>query len=288
VTPCSSVGGRQPLGHRHDVGVGAETLRAERVPEPAEAADDLVGDEQRPAAVGDLPQALPVAVGRHEAAAGVLHGLGDDDAHVLGPRLGDGALDVRERVVDLRPVRVRRGRVVGLDRGRAERLLHTGHAGERQRPERDAVVGHPAGDGLRALVLAAREVHLPGDLPRRLDGLRAAAGEERAAQARQLPQALGERERRRVRDAPVRRERQGRELLRRDGRDALAVRVAELGAEEARERVDVAPARRVEDVRALAAVEDDRLGAAVAREVQEERAIRRAHDQRDVTTFVRV
>jgi hypothetical protein len=70
------------------------------------------------------------------------------------------------------------------------------------------VVGGAARDGLDPLVLAARGVDLADDLPGRLDRLRAAAREERAAQAGAVAEALGELERGRRGDAPVRRERE--------------------------------------------------------------------------------
>ena len=56
------------------------------------------------------------------------------------------------------------------DRGGAERLLHGAHAGERERAERDAVVGDLARDRLRALRLALGQVVLADDLPGGLDG----------------------------------------------------------------------------------------------------------------------
>jgi hypothetical protein len=59
--------------------------------------------------------------------------------------------------------------------------------------------------------------------------------------------------------APVGVERQRGELLGRRGGHLLAVAVADLGAEQARQRVDVAVALRVEDVRPLAALEHEQV-----------------------------
>jgi hypothetical protein len=81
--------------------------------------------------------------------------------------------------------------------------------------------------------------------------------------------------------APVRVERQPRHLLG-GGRDhLLAVGVADLAAEQRGQRVDVAPALRVEHVWALATLQDQQLvGArsvgAVAGEVQQQVLVRRA------------
>ena len=61
--------------------------------EAAERADDLVAAEQHAVAVADLAHALGVAGRRHEAAAGVLHGLEDDHADVLGALGEDRLLD---------------------------------------------------------------------------------------------------------------------------------------------------------------------------------------------------
>src|SRR5205085_8180447 len=76
------------------------------------------------------------------------------------------------------PERVRVRDMRRRDRGLAERLLEAGNAGERERPERDAVVGGRPRDRLRALRLAVEDVVLAGELPGGLDRLRAAAGEE--------------------------------------------------------------------------------------------------------------
>ncbi len=58
-----------------DVRLVAVALRAEHVPEPAERADDLVGDHQYVIPVADLPHPREVAGRRREAAAGVLYRL---------------------------------------------------------------------------------------------------------------------------------------------------------------------------------------------------------------------
>jgi hypothetical protein len=98
-----------------------------------------------------------------------------------------------------------------------------------------------------------------------------------------------------MRRAPVGVERQRRELARRGGRHLLAVAVADLRAEQARQRIDVALALGVEDVRALAALEHQQVLDALLGEMQQQVIVRRllqlvvghaAH--RAVTTFFRV
>ena len=63
------------------------------LPEPAERADHLVGDQQHVVPVADLAHPLEVAGRRREAAAGVLHRLEEHRGHGLGTleldRLGD-------------------------------------------------------------------------------------------------------------------------------------------------------------------------------------------------------
>ena len=168
------------------------------------------------------------------------------------------------------------------DRRRAERLLHRPHAGERQRAERDAVVGDLARDRLRALRLALGEVVLADDLPGGLDRLRAAAREEHAVDVagRALGQRGREPDRRRVRGRPVGVERQRRQLLAGDRRHLLAERVADLAAEQRAQAVQVALAVGVEDVRPFAALEHQQPVAAgperaVAGEVHQQVPVRK-------------
>ena len=101
-------------------------------------------------------------------------------------------------------------------------------AGDRERPHRRAVVRGLAGDDLVALGLTDRPEVLPGQLPRRLDRLGAAGGEEDPVQVagRELGELGGELDRRRVRVAP------DREVLERLG--LLARGLGELGADRGR------------------------------------------------------
>ena len=238
-------------------------------------------------AVGDVAQALPVAVGRGEAAAGVLDGLHDDHRDRVRALGLDDALDLGQQAGAERGLvlavggaaeRVRVGHVRDRDRGRPELLLVVRDAGERERPERDPVVGAVARDRLGALRLAVGDVELADDLPGGLDGLRAAAGEEHVVEVagHELGEPLGELDGGGVRSTPDGRERELLQLRGGDAGELLAVGVADLGAEEARQPVEVAVALGVEHVRPLAAFEHEQRGrAAVAAEVQQEVVARR-------------
>ena len=75
----------EALGGRDDVGLVVVALGAEPLAQAAPGADHLVGDQQHVVLVADLAHALEVALGRGEAAAGVLDGLEDHRATVSGP-----------------------------------------------------------------------------------------------------------------------------------------------------------------------------------------------------------
>src|SRR4051794_23714005 len=165
------VGRRQALGRRDDVGLIVEALGPEPLAEPAERADDLVGDEQDVVLVADLADALEVALGRREAAAGVLgrleehgrDGVGALEADALVDRLrqGLGAEPGREPVlVGVRDVAAARGE-------RLEGLAQRGDAGDGERAQRGPVVGGLAGDDLRLVRLAVELVELADELDRR-------------------------------------------------------------------------------------------------------------------------
>ena len=132
------VGRGDALGQRDQVGRRPVARGGEPLAEAPEAGDHLVGDERDPVLVGDLAQAGPVALGRHEGAAGVLDRLDDDHRHRLGAGLDDRALHLVEQLgavggrVVLELVAEARWCSTRDDRDRrgAERLLHRPHAGE--------------------------------------------------------------------------------------------------------------------------------------------------------------
>ncbi len=255
------VGRGEPLGDRNQVRGVAEAFAAEVVAEPAPGADHLVGDHQHVVAIADLAHPLEVAVGRDEAAAGVLHRLEDHRRHRLRPLEDDPLLDRVSRpefVALLGPaVDVRVGDVATARRQRLELGSQVGDAGGRERPQRGAVVGDLAGDHLVLLAFAERPVVVAGELQRRLDRLRAAGGEEDAVEVgrRQRGDPRRQLDRPRVGVAPERVEVEFFDLLRRR-LAVLAAAVAGVDAEEAGEPVEVAVAVLVVDVAALGAGDD--------------------------------
>ena len=179
------------LGAGDDVRLVAEAVGAEEVADPAERADHLVGDEQHVVLVADLADPLEVAGRRREAAAGVLHRLEEDGGDGVGALELDGLLDAvggpaaeRLEVVAVlgRAVEVGVRHLVGAGDERLEHLLRGRDAGDRQRALRGAVVGDRAADHLVLHRLAGELEVLLGELPRGLDGLAAAGGEEDAVE----------------------------------------------------------------------------------------------------------
>ena len=256
------VGRGQRLRHGDDVGDVAEAFAAEAVAEPAPGADHLVGDHQHVVAVADLAHPLEVAVGRDEAAAGVLDRLEDHRGDGLRALEHDPLLDRGrrpERVAVLGPaVDVGVGDVAAARRERLELGAQLGDAGGGEGAERGAVVGDLAGDHLVLLAFAAHAVVVAGQLQRRLDRLRAAGGEEDAVEVAggERGDPRGELDRARVGVAPERVEVELFDLAGR-GLAELGAAVAGVDAEEGGEAVEVALAVLVVDVAALAA-DDDR------------------------------
>src|SRR6266545_2456497 len=252
----------QALGEGDDVGLVAVAVGAEPVPEPAEGADDLVGDQQHAVAVADLADPLEVAGRWREAAAGVLHRLDVDRGDRLGALHQDAPLDVVGRVQGavVEVAAALAAVVVGvLDPHRAghqrlEDLLDVGQAGDGQRAHGGAVVGDVAAEDLVAAGLADRPEVLARQLPCALDRLAAAVGEEHAVAVsrRDRRQPLGQLDRARVRVAPQREVGQLAGLLG-GGLGQLGAAVADLHHEQPGQPVQVAPAVLVVDVGSVAA-----------------------------------
>ena len=209
-------------------------------------------------AVADLAHALEVALGRDEAAAGVLDGLEDHGRDRAGVLEEDPVLD---RVGG--PQRIAAGRravgvgvrdVAAAGRERLERRPHGRQAGGRERARGRAVVGELARDDLRAPRLSAQLVEAAHELERGLDRLRAARGEEDAVEVAggERGDARGELERGRVDHVPGRAVAEAPHLRGR-GVGELGPPVARVDAEERGERVEVAVALAVPQLAALAA-----------------------------------
>ena len=226
--------------------------------EPAPGADDLVGDQQHAVLVADLADLLEVALGRDEAAAGVLDGLEDHARDRLRALPLDPLADRLGRVVGLGPVRVRVGHVGGAREERLERAAAPGQAGRGERAHRGAVVGELARDDLVAAALAVELVVLTAELEGGVDRLAAAAGEEDAVEVAggEPRDAGGELDRARVRVGPVGVEA---ELLALVGARLgdLRAAVADVHAVQRGQPVEEAAPVLVEDVAALA-LDDDR------------------------------
>src|SRR3954451_20692542 len=253
---------REALGRRDDVRLVAVLLGAEVVAEAAERADDLVGDHQDVVLVADLADALEVALGRREAAAGVLDRLHDHG----GDRLGALELDaVRDRLGEVlgavagrQAVEVRVRDVATAGGERLERLAQRGDAGRAQCAHRRAVVGDLAGDDLVLVRVAPELVVLPRELERALDGLAAARGEEDAVEVAggDRREARRELDRRRVGVGTGREEAEVLGLVGARLADPGAA-VADVHAEQRAEAVEVLVAVLVPDVAAVA-LDDDR------------------------------
>ena len=168
--------------------------------------------------------------------------------------------------------------VANLGHERLERRPQRRDPVDRERAHRRAVVGDVPGDrlvavraaagargdrivpGLRlaqrlaCVLLAAGGVVLPGELPCRLDGLRATRDEEDAVEVagRERCKLRRELDRLRMRVRPVGVERQLAHLLERRLADLLAVAVADVDREQSGERVEVALAVRIPEVAPVA------------------------------------
>ena len=62
--------------------------------EATECADHLVGDEENAVLVADATDLLPVTLGGHQGAAGVLHGFHDDHRDGLGTLRQDSSFEI--------------------------------------------------------------------------------------------------------------------------------------------------------------------------------------------------
>lgn len=229
--------------------------------------------------VADAAQFAPVAVGRYEGAAAVLHGFGEDRGDRLRALLGDGPL-YRADAVEFR----RRSAIAGEPKGVGdvadareqwpEGFPDLGEAGDGQSAQGDTVVGHRPADDLRTFRLSLRTVVLAGELDRRLDRLRTGVDEVRHVQVAR--REFGDQARRldggRVGRAPVGGVREGLHLFGARGHH-IGAAVADVHAEQPGQAVEVAPALVVVEVAAVAADVDRRRGvvpAVLAGEVRAE------------------
>ena len=230
-------------------------------------------------AVADLAHPLEVAGRRGEAAAGILHRLQVHGGDRLGVLREDGLLDGvggpaaegHDVVLEVRrPVEVGVGHLEGPGHQRFERGADLGDAGDGEGPHGGAVVRDVTADDLVPLGLADQLEVLAGQLPRRLDGLGAAGGEEDPVEVagRQVGDLLGQLDGLRVRVAPHREVGQLGRLLG-SRLHQFHPTVAELAGEQAGQAVQVALAVLVVDPHALAVGDDRDLLAGVVRHAGE-------------------
>jgi hypothetical protein len=139
--------------------------KANSLPSAAEAALDLVVDQQRAGVVAEPADGLQLGFGPGARAALALHGLEDD-------RRGGGADQF------LQAVEVAELRADEAGRRRAEALHVAGVGGGVDRRERAAVEGAVEADDVDALGVALHPVVLARGLDGALDGFRARVGEE--------------------------------------------------------------------------------------------------------------
>ena len=211
--------------------------------------------------VADLADTREVAVGRREAAAGVLHRLQEDRCDRLGSLEEDRLLDcvgreLHERLLVLAERVAEPVRVHDVHAARRERLEGSAEcrdARDRERSEGRAVVRGVACDDLVALPLPDGAEVLTGELPRRLDGFRPSGREEDAVEiaGSERGEPSGELDRRRVRVGPDREVAELLPLGRCGGGEPLPA-VTGLHGEEAREAVEEAVVVLVVDVAAFA------------------------------------
>ena len=264
------VGRVDALGEDHEVRLDAPGTGAEHGAGPAEAGDDLVGDQEHAVAVADLAHQRPEGVGRHDHAAACLDRFGDEGGHRVGALEQDlalerlGAQPRERRGIVLRPgIAIGVGRV-DLEEARHERLVGAaearvavgGHAAEV-----DAVIAVLERQDLEALGLAQRLPVLARELDRRLHRVGAARAVEQLGHAlrlRELHHPSRQLDRRRVREID-----EGLvvgdalELIHDGALDDRMV-VPEVDVPQRRHGIEIALAVEIVDETALATIDDQR------------------------------
>ena len=177
---------RDALGEGDDVGQHVPVLEREPLAGPAEAGDDLVGDEEHVVLVADLPHQREVVVGRVEHAAPAVDRLGDEGGHRVRTLAHDGLFQEARgglprglsRLGALLTVRITSWNMHEARHAGLEHLPVGRHAGRAHRLQRHAVIGERARDDLHLVGLALGLPVEPRGLERGLVGLRAPRGEE--------------------------------------------------------------------------------------------------------------
>ncbi len=262
--PDRLIAAAKPFGDRHQIRRDALLLDRMQRASAAHPAHDFVGDEEDNVPVADLADAAEVAGYRRQCAGGrAADGLGAEGDHVLAAQAPDRIFELAGEARTVRfgrfagapvAILVARRDVFHVDQERRELSPPPLVPADRERAERIAVITLPPRDEVPPLRLADLDEVLPRELERRLDRLRAAGDEIDVRHAR-----------RRARDQLIgkllghgRREEAGMRIG--DPVDLLVHRpqdvgmtVAEARHRRAAGRVNVFPARGVDDANAVSA-----------------------------------
>ena len=189
----------EPLGHGHDVGRDAETLRGESLAGPAETADHFIEHEQDAVLVADLAHALEIAFWRHQAAGRPGDRLDETGGDILRAVESDEALQIVGQLRTMsafaacEEVLLEMGMAHVRDPGqrRSELAPVVDDAGKCHAAEVDAVVRTLARYEAVATALATRLMVSQGHFHRRVDRFGAGVDEKDAVQitGRQLRHA---------------------------------------------------------------------------------------------------
>ena len=184
------VGRGQALGDGDQVGLDAVVVGAEHRAEPAEAGDDLVGDQQHVVFLQHRLDLLPVAGRRRHDAAGAEDRLADEGGDRVRPLGQDHLLELvgavlRELLLAHRAVGAAEiiGRLGVQDRRarQVEGVVEEVEAGQRAGHDARAVIAAPARDDLLLLGPAEHVVVVPDQLDVGLVGVGAGQAEIDAA-----------------------------------------------------------------------------------------------------------
>ena len=189
--PQGRVTGGEPLGEGDDVRRDAPMLGGDELAGAPGAGHHLVIDQQDAEFVADLADARVIAVGRHQRPGrGATHRLHDEGQHAVGPLGQDlvaqqfGIFQPALVVIEIVIVEIagRRGDLGHLAHHRRKGFRQRIVTGQRQRPQRRAVVGGIARDHLPAAVLPLGQRVLPRHLDRAFHRLGPAGDKEHPVQ----------------------------------------------------------------------------------------------------------
>ena len=179
------------LGKRHQVRRDMVVVGAEPFAQPAEPANDLIGDQQNILLPANSLNLWPVARRRDDHTTGPLHGLCDKGRHVIRPELRNPSLQGGRRLATER-LRVHIAALaipVGLiDMGNVvegfELLVHEAHAAEAGSSDGRTVIGVLAADHEAFAGPLAQIPVAPHNAQLGIVGFRAAAREEHVIEMR--------------------------------------------------------------------------------------------------------